>query len=306
MVVTSDIGGNHYIGVDDDNLSTLAIANADMPQLLDLAIGTGNYALRAGTSKYHVNWRPNIPDEIFTSAVGTVAIDFPDTSSPTEFTRFAHPYAVTSSFPLNYFYAINCNNSNSSANNSIRSTAVLSALTPDIDTEMPCRITASDRSLASYVFNAGTGYRCFIWTGILSDSVVFYNTYPLAAAAIIIADDGVGGSVQDIIRVATPSGNTAQNILTSGAANYPITCSNGATPVAGQATDLFLRDNNAPNNNPTAGRCNTLLLAKDGTQILNETYQIGSDLQAVEPGSPLYKCVGYIGTDAVLMRVAEI
>lgn len=306
MVISSDGSGNHYIGVDDDNLSTLAIASGEISQLLDNAMGAGNYALRAGAGKYHVNWRPAaVVGEVFTSTIGSVANDYPDNNSPADYARFAHPYAISTNFSLWHFYAINCNDTDSLTNNSIRSAGTLNALTPDIDAGMQCRITATNRSLASYVFNPASGYRCLIWTGILSDSVAPYDTYPIAAAAIVIADDGVGGSIQEIIRVASPNGTAAQNILTSGDANYPVTCSNASTPVPGQATDLFLRDDNAPNNNPTAGRCNTLLLAKDGTQILNETYQVGSDLQTIEPGSDLYRCVGYMGTDAILMRVAQ-
>ena len=303
MTITTD-GTNHFLGSLYFNASTLAIARDEISTLLTNALGANNFKLSTGTYlNYVIDWRPDIADEVLMSELGTTsAIPHPGAASPIVFARFS---VSTSAFQANsgyFFNKISTNSTNSSVNNVISSRKTTGFATNNAATSN-CWITADNRSIAIFTWNQNTNHYLFTWTGVTKNNPSGFDTYPANCCCLVVANDG-NNQIAAGVRAAFANSNTPQNILTTGKAQYALTCSDSQTPGADLWTsDFWLIDDDSVSGNPASGRCSNLLLGKGAS------FEIGSKHSLKTPnkdgGSNNFLCVAEWGDDKILMRITE-
>lgn len=168
-------------------------------------------------------------------------------------------------------------------------------------------------SISSYgVYNrAGyVGYPSFTYAGILQDVNTGYGYYTSYNNKIVFLRQTMNFYQSTTVSTASLSINGSsflhyivgaeKSLLTSGRAAYTITCSDGQTPGAQWATDMWVFDNNATLGYPVIGRVPNMLLG-----IGTYTYLKPVKIQGTvfpDSGSPWYLPVGIFAGKTLLMR----
>ena len=171
-------------------------------------------------------------------------------------------------------------------------------------------ICAFRRTSSTFGTDINTG---FISLGWLDDIPTFSQNSPYrtGTAYILYAQCGnSGNSTPNIITTAYrvgSEGGSAQAVLTSGDANYAITCQSGGPPGSTWATNLVLIDSAASPANYAMGSVRNVLLGK-GTYTVGTVYKVAGVGYGEANTSPNteqqhFLCVGTWGTDYLLMRV---
>ena len=310
MVISTD-GINHFIGNDYYIQSTLAIAKSELSSFLTNFLGSsGRYSISSVSNSYLVDWRANIPDEVFTNNCSTNNNPLPSTSfSPIAYARFSHNYGFVNSLTASN-YCLSCITSASTASGTSNNfkidgeTMNNTGISTAVDDTYLCWLTADERSLASFTYNPDNNYRAFIWTGVMQDFPAIQGNFPRNCAAIAAIRDGDGSTVFDAYRVGLEDSLTKQSVLTSGDANYAIACVDAQTPGTDLwASDLFLIDDDTGNGNPATGRCSNMLIAKGASFNIGQMYQLNTAHR--DGGSPYFICVADWGIDKLLMRMTD-
>lgn len=157
--------------------------------------------------------------------------------------------------------------------------------------------------------NSYTGFTSIGW---LDDPPTFTQNSPYRTSSVYVlfaqcaSTANSNGNVTSAIRVGS-EGGSAQAILTSGDANYAITCQSGGPPESTWATNLVLIDSAASPENYAMGSVRNVLLGK-GTYTVGTVYKVAGVGYGEANTSPNteqqhFLCVGTWGTDYLLMRV---
>lgn len=172
-------------------------------------------------------------------------------------------------------------------------------------------ISVFKRTSATFGTNVNTG---FISLGWLDDAPVFTQNSPYrtGTAYILYAQcgDPFNGGIPNAITIAYRAGSeggVVQQLLTSGDANYAVTCQSGGPPGATWATNLVLIDTTASPANYAMGSVRNVLLGK-GTYTVGTVYKVtgvgyGEANTSPNTEQQHFVCVGTWGTDYLLMRV---
>lgn len=127
-------------------------------------------------------------------------------------------------------------------------------------------------------------------TSLETDSVLFTNN--TTTGGTVLLSTGIGG----VHRIA----GTRKLLLQTGDAQYPIVCSDGQSPTAQWATDMYVFDNNATLGYPAIGRVRNLLLAQ-GTYNITKPVKIQGTAMP-DNGFNAWLPVGTFAGKTVLMR----
>lgn len=305
MTIYNDGTGNFFFGTLYDRESTITILKTEIGTLLSGALGaTNRYSDRSINEV--IDWRPNVAEELMVSTTAGSNSILINSVRPPNFARFSHLYAVQAGAISDtaYFNAIATNNDSATHTSTERIYGIPSntnGFTSFYDGENPVWVTANNHSIASFNFNRASGNYFFNYTGVIQDFPALFGSFPRNCCALTVGKDNANNQVSDSYRVDVENGNTKQLILTSGDANYPISCDDGQTSGADLwATDLYLLDNDGANN-PATGRCSNLLLAKGATFAIGSGYTLNT--AHIDGGSNTFLCVGEWGTDKILMRI---
>lgn len=157
-----------------------------------------------------------------------------------------------------------------------------------------------------------TGFLSFGW---LDDPIPFSASSPYrTSVAYIIAANAYEASSSGYYTYGyhceqeADGFDTPIRFLTSGSANYSVTCQSGATPTSTWATNLVLIDSTASPQNYAMGSVPNLLLGK-GSLTIGQVYKVAGVGRGEANTNPnteqeFFICCGNWGTDKLLMRVA--
>lgn len=145
----------------------------------------------------------------------------------------------------------------------------------------------------------------FAYAGLLSDVNSNFNYYDqnINTKSILMSSTTTDNSSPTLfpnVYVAHYIVNAHKLALTTGDAQYPIACSDGQTPTAQWATDMYVFDDNATLGYPAIGRVRNLLLAQ-GTYTIGKPVRIQGSVMP-DNGFNCWLPVGTFGGKVVLMR----
>lgn len=148
----------------------------------------------------------------------------------------------------------------------------------------------------------------FLYCGVLDDVNANFGYYSTSEANHHVS---ISLGVVSSVGYATTFTNThyapqhfiagaSKVLLQTDAAQYPITCANGASPTAQWATDMYVFDNDVTLGYPCIGKVRNLLL---GTGTYTFLKPVKVQIAAYDNGSPWYVPVGRYAGKTLLMRV---
>jgi hypothetical protein len=153
-------------------------------------------------------------------------------------------------------------------------------------------------------------YPSFIYCGVLQDvntNFSYYTPYNNKIIQLYIRANNNPPVTQNASTLSVNEqsnlhyiANASKNLLTTGRAAYSIACSDGQTPGAQWATDMWVYDNNATLGYPVIGRVPNMLLGTGTYTYLKPVKIQGSVFP--DGGSPWYLPVGQFAGKVLLMR----
>lgn len=301
MPVITDGGDNHFLGT---YITPQGNISAELTDLMDDAVGSTNNDINLTGSEAMIAWRPNSPDggETFTDTpIGTIV------TSPTaaENARFAQFLGVSNTTSDLFGYIRTGLTTGSTGGTDLIPFLIGSTSETSLDKTQNWA-SASEKSLGMFAFTDTNNYH-FSYAAVLNNA----PGYIFPTNTVILSLGSVGGTPYGAaLRPSATSGTGTQAIVLDANANYTVVCSNGATIPT--TTELYFRDDNAGLNYPAIGYGDNIFFGRgaftvgnpyfieavDGTNTITTDPVLGSTFR-------FCICVGFIGTDAVLMRVGE-
>ena len=159
-------------------------------------------------------------------------------------------------------------------------------------------------SLACVFFQSQKGSSAswlhFMYAGILKDINTNFGYYSASAITRSVVISATLNNLSQSLIGEHYIASAEKSLLQTGRAVYTIACSDGQTPTAQWATDMWVFDNNATLGYPVIGRVPTMLLGTGSYTYLKPVKIIGSVFP--DNGSPWYLPVGIYAGKTLLMR----
>jgi hypothetical protein len=251
--------------------------------------GAGSAAMITDGAHHYLSAFPNSSNEMKTSR----------TASSTNY-RIKCKIPSTSAF--NTMLIANSNNTTGTTDNAVN---LASGITGSaIANSYEYATITNDLLIVSGFASSGaslnTATRQFIVSGWLKDSPFSGGNITRSLFSLFIDNTGIRSSA----RVSAENQTTVQTLLTSGNAQYPITCASntgdGTTPGADLwCTDLWLRDNPS---GYAVGRIPHVLLAKGAGFTLGNLYYNPTVIDGITD-QKIWLCCANYGSDKLLQRV---
>lgn len=301
MAVITDGGDNHFLGT---YITPEGVISNQLTDLMDDAVGADNNAANVTGSEAMIAWRPDDAgtSEVFTDTpIGTV-VTSPTAAENARFAQFLGGSATTAD---RFGYIRNGLGTGSTGGTDLIVFDVASTSETPLD-KTSNWASASDKSLGMFSFDDTNNYH-FHYAGILNNS----PGYVFPTNVVMLTLGSVGGTTYGYaLRPSATSGTGIQAIVLDSNAEYSVVCSNGATIPT--VTELYFRDDNAGLSYPAVGYGDNIFFGR-GSFVVGNPYFIesvdGANMITSDPvlGSSFRFaiCVGFIGSDAVLMRVGE-
>ena len=270
----TDSFGNHYYNYFNGISSGEPYDNTSFLTFLQNAFGVNNVA--ANGSEFVIT--PPSANETITSN--------------TELTLYRFKFSPTNTAYQSFW--INSNNGNGF--NAVSTTGTTN---PSFIANPYIYAIANSESLCLAAFNApiptdATAYR-LIYCGWLKEQPHSGGLIPRGASLMYLASN-----TQEAFHPLLENASNNAAYLTSGDANYPITCSDGDTPSASdQTTDLALRE---ASNSYAVGKCWNLLKTTETTFDVGKVYKLDKIVDG-NTEENIWLCGAELGTEKILMRV---
>lgn len=251
------------------------------------------FASAVGYSSIYVN-----PSPSWGTALNTTIFSF-STASPSVSIRFHNPSAGDGGWD------------NTISVGGVISTSYIGFVSGNLQSQTNFNycFTGNQNHFASLIYKYNSTYSgivnpysYFRFAGKLVDINTQLGYYSGSPANHCIAIRGIAGNlnIPAVDRATHYIVSAEKSLLTSGRAAYTITCSDGQTPGAQWATDMWVFDNNATLGFPVIGRVPNMLLG-----IGSYTYLKPVKIQGTvfpDAGSPWYVPVGTFAGKTLLMR----
>ena len=301
MAVITDGGDNHFLGT---YITPEGVISNQLTDLMDDAVGSVNNDANVTGSEAMIAWRADdIPtSETFTDTpIGTVV------TAPTaaENARFAQFLGVSATTANRFGYIRNGLGTGSTGGTDLIPFDL--AATGEVALDKTSNwASASEKSLGMFAFDDTNNY-FFSYAGILNNSPGY--VFPTNVMILILGSVG-GTTYEYALRPSATSGTGTQDLILDANANYTVVCSNGATIPT--VTELYFRDDNAGLSYPAVGYGDNIFFGRGSFTVGNPYFIEFVDGTDTITGDPVLGsafrfaiCVGFIGADAVLMRVGE-